>query len=242
MKIEKNKTTIQSRDYTVARMFSRIAPWYDFLNHFLSLGVDIYWRKKLINLITPSKKGPIFLDLATGTMDVAKEIEKKFGHRGGIILGMDLSFEMLSHGKKKLKNSKIYPVCANAKELPISTSSVDFVTIAFGIRNISPRLDTYSEVLRVLRPGGKFLILEFGSSRNKILFGLYNLYLNHILPKIGQLISKDPLAYTYLSETIKKFPLAQKLQMELLEAGFKDVLYFPLTFGIVNIYVATASN
>ncbi|WP_461833328.1 ubiquinone/menaquinone biosynthesis methyltransferase [Desulfothermus sp.] len=235
-----NNTSENSRDYLIAGMFSKIAPFYDFLNHFLSMGIDIFWRKRLIKLIEPSQKSPIFLDLATGTMDVAREIEKKFRDNGGFICGIDLSFKMLSQGKKKINKSRIYSVCANAKKLPIKNFSVDFVTIAFGIRNINPRSHTYKEVLRVLKPGGKFLILEFGSTQKKILFGLYNLYLNHLLPRIGNLISKDPGAYTYLSETIKKFPMAKKLQMELVEAGFRDVSYIPLTFGIVNLYTATA--
>ena len=235
-----NNTSENSRDYLIAGMFSKIAPVYDFLNHFLSLGIDIYWRKRLVKVMEPTQKNPIILDLATGTMDVAKEIEKRFKNNNPFIFGIDLSLKMLKQGKKKINKSKIFALCGNAKNLPFKSATVDFVTIAFGIRNINPRSQTYKEVLRVLKPGGKFLILEFASTKKKILFGLYNLYLNHLLPQIGNLISKDPRAYTYLSETIKKFPLAKNLQMELVEVGFRDVSYVPLTFGIVNLYIAKA--
>jgi len=235
-----SNTSENSRDYLIAGMFSKIAPVYDFLNHFLSVGIDIYWRKRLVALMEPIQKNSIILDLATGTMDVAKEIEKRFKSNNTFICGIDLSFKMLKQGKKKINKSKIFPLCGNAKNLPFKSNSVDFVTIAFGIRNINPRFQTYKEVLRVLKPGGKFLILEFASTKKKILFGLYNLYLNHLLPRIGNLISKDPRAYTYLSESIKEFPMAKNLQMELVKAGFRDVSYVPLTFGIVNLYTATA--
>ncbi len=227
---------MKNKDKTIAQMFSRISPWYDFLNHFLSLGTDIYWRKKLIRSIPTLNRPVVFLDLATGTMDVVREIEKNFTDPK--IIGLDLSYEMLSIGKKKTKIKNILPVCGNAKGLPISSNSIDIVTIAFGIRNIVPRKETYEEVLRVLKPGGVFLILEFASTKKIILFGLYNFYLSYLLPIIGNLISKDKIAYTYLRDTIKKFPLATELKNELLGSGFNEVEFQSLTGGIVNLYKA----
>ncbi len=231
----KNRPSSITLDHTISSMFSRISPWYDFLNHFLSLGIDIYWRKRLVASI-PKKASLKFLDLATGTMDVAREIEKKFSN--STIIGIDLSFKMLLQGKKKIQGKNIVPICANAKELPILSSSVDVVTMAFGIRNITPREHAYKEVLRVLRSGGQFLILEFASTKKRIWFGIYNLYLSYLLPKIGNLISKDKSAYTYLRETINKFPLAHELQREMLNVGFRKVSYIPLSYGIVHLYVA----
>jgi len=221
-------------DKSIAQMFTRISPWYDFLNHFLSFGIDIYWRKKLIQAIPKKKNLCTFLDLATGTMDVVREIEKKYPEAR--IIGLDLSYKMLYIGKKKSFNTKVLPLCANGKKLPIASNSIDVATISFGIRNINPRNKVYEEVLRVLKPGGIFLILEFASAKKQILFGLYNLYLSYLLPLIGNFISKDKGAYKYLRDTIKKFPLAHELKQELLKAGFKKVNYKSLTGGIAFIY------
>ncbi len=220
------------RDNLIAQMFSRISPWYDFLNHFLSLGVDIYWRKKLIKCIRTEPTA--VLDLATGTMDVAIGLKKRFPQC--MVIGSDLSYKMLLQGKKK--SSYINPICANGKYLPFKSESVDVVTIAFGVRNITPRFLLYQEVHRVLRHNGMFLILEFGSARKKILLGLYNLYLEKLLPTLGRIISGDKEAYSYLSKTIKEFPLAEDLQKEIEKSGFSKVSFFPLTGGIVNIHMA----
>ncbi len=229
------------QDKQIASMFSKISPWYDFLNHFLSFGIDIYWRKKLIESIENIQgiKRPVFLDLATGTMDVIIYLAKRFYQSKPILIGLDLSYEMLRAGLKKTKkiDSKL-AICANGKKIPIKTSSIDVVTIAFGIRNVSPRKELYREVLRVLKPGGTFLILEFSPPKKKIMFGLYNLYLSSILPFIGNKVSRNKKAYTYLRDSILKFPSSFQLKQELLHSGFSDVNYYPLTYGIVYLHKA----
>ena len=154
---------------------------------------------------------------------------------------MDFSEPMLRRGQRKIRaasNGRIQPVVADGRALPARAQCVDCVTIAFGIRNIRPREAAYQEVLRVLAPGGRFCILEFGAGRKKILRGVYNVYLLHVLPLVGRLFSGDPQAYRYLAETIQEFPDAGKLSLELKRAGFARVYSVPLTLGIVQLHVA----
>lgn len=222
-------------------MFGRIAGWYDFLNHFLSLGQDIYWRHRLVRMLRPGPTGRV-LDLAAGTLDVSLEIKRQFPKSK--VLSLDFTEAMLQKGQTKLKTDSgrdIQPVLADGRTLPLPTACVDNVTIAFGIRNIRPRMDAYREMYRVLVPGGRMCILEFGSGQNKIWKGLYNVYLDKILPSLGKIFSGDKDAYTYLAETIDGFPVASELVSEITEAGFERVFYVPLLSGIVNIHVAEKS-
>jgi len=221
----------------VSGMFGRISGWYDFLNHFLSLGMDILWRKKLVSAVRPGATGRI-LDLAAGTMDVTCELKSRYPHAR--ILAMDFSGPMLEHGRPKLAGIErdVLPVLADGRALPLPQKSVDAVTIAFGIRNIRPREAAYAEILRVLAPGGRLAILEFGSSSRPIWKGLYNFYLNTLLPLVGRVVSRDREAYSYLAETIADFPTAPALEAELAAAGFVNVSHEPLLSGIVNIHVA----
>ncbi|GAB6059268.1 bifunctional demethylmenaquinone methyltransferase/2-methoxy-6-polyprenyl-1,4-benzoquinol methylase UbiE [Desulfonatronum parangueonense] len=222
----------------VVSLFGRIAPWYDFLNHFLSLGWDITWRKRLRQCVRTHQTRRV-LDLAAGTLDVSREIRR---HMPDVrVLAVDFSEPMLRRGQKKIRaahETSIQPVVADGRALPVLTESVDCVTIAFGIRNIKPRQAAYQEVLRVLTPGGRFCILEFGTGRQKIMQGFYNLYLNHILPMVGRIFSGDPHAYRYLAESIQEFPTARNLSRELAAAGFERVYSVPLTFGIVQLHIA----
>lgn len=225
----------------VAGMFGRIAGWYDFLNHFLSLGQDIYWRHRLVRMLRPGPTGRV-LDLAAGTLDVSLEIKRQFPKSK--VLSLDFTEAMLQKGQTKLKTDSgrdIQPVLADGRTLPLPTACVDNVTIAFGIRNIRPRMDAYREMYRVLVPGGRMCILEFGSGQNKIWKGLYNVYLDRILPSLGKIFSGDNDAYTYLADTIDGFPVASELVSEITEAGFERVFYVPLLSGIVNIHVAEKS-
>ncbi|NJB68219.1 demethylmenaquinone methyltransferase/2-methoxy-6-polyprenyl-1,4-benzoquinol methylase [Desulfobaculum xiamenense] len=222
----------------VAGMFGRIADWYDFLNHFLSLGLDIYWRYRLVRMLRPGPTRRV-LDLAAGTLDVSLEILRQ--HPGTQVLSMDFAKPMLLKGRRKLKpgtHANILPVLADGRNIPLPGHSVDNVTIAFGIRNIRPREDAYAEMLRVLVPGGRMCILEFGSGRNRIWKGLYNFYLNKLLPLIGRVFSGDEKAYAYLADTICAFPTAPELADEIRAAGFEQVYHVPLMSGIVNIHVA----
>lgn len=226
---------LSGHDHNVASMFGRIAKWYDFLNHFLSLGMDFYWRKRLIHQVQVGTRKRI-LDLAAGTMDVSKQLNQNFPDCH--ILAADFSVPMLQHGLRKDTSQKINPVCADAKNLPFSDQSFDCVTIAFGIRNVLPRSPAYSEIMRTLIPGGKLCILEFGSGRQKIWGGLYNLYLFRVLPLVGKIISRDIAAYSYLSDTIRAFPESESLREELRQAGFESTEYLPLSSSIVVLHLA----
>ncbi len=220
-------------------MFGRIAPWYDFLNHSLSCGLDILWRRRMVRLLDPARCGSLFLDLAAGTLDVTCEIYRQ--NKNVQVVALDFSLPMLQTGRGKLGPQKYntQPVLADGLFLPMKDASVHGVTIAFGVRNINPRSELFAEILRVLIPGGRLVILEFASSQKPICKGLYNFYLNKILPHVGRIISKDPKAYSYLAETIGKFPSARDLEHELCVAGFTDVSYIPLCFGIVNLHTGT---
>lgn len=220
----------------VSTLFDNIAGWYDFLNHFLSMGQDFYWRKRLVKMIRPGSTGNI-LDLAAGTLDVSLAIAQQNIARH--ILAVDFSRSMLEKGRRKIqKHQDIFSIQGDGRCLPLPNCCVDTVTIAFGIRNIVPRTAAYEEILRVLVPGGRLYILEFGTAQTQIWKGLYNFYLHWILPKVGLFFSKDPEAYQYLADTITTFPQARALAQELLNAGFARVLYQPLSSGIVYIHIA----
>ena len=219
----------------VSGLFNNIAGWYDFLNHFLSLGLDLYWRRRLVQSVQPGSTGRI-LDLAAGTLDVSREILRQ--HPGQHILALDFAHGMLCKGKSKIKpGMDILPVQADGRLLPLPDGCVNAVTIAFGIRNIIPRSDAYREIHRVLAPGGRMCILEFGTGQARIWRGLYNFYLGTVLPAIGRLVSKNPEAYQYLADTIRAFPNADILSDEIREAGFEQVSFQALSSGIVYIHV-----
>lgn len=216
-------------------MFGRIAGVYDLLNHTLSMGVDRFWRHKLARLVP---EGGLILDLAAGTLDVSLALHRR--QPEATILAMDFCPAMLRQGRKKLASQKlqghILPCGGDAFALPLPPNSIDAVTIAFGIRNMTPRSKAFTEMLRVLRPGGKACILEFGSAREPVWGGLYNLYLSLLLPIVGRLVSRDKNAYAYLSRTIREFPSADVLAVEMARAGFTDTGFCKLTGGIVCLH------
>ncbi len=220
----------------VSGYFSGIVAWYDFLNRFLSLGQDIYWRKRLVHHLRTRGNG-LVIDLAAGTLDVTREILDC--HPQSRVLALDYTLPMLIRGRGKISSadSAFFPVQADGRELPVPDNCADSVTIAFGIRNIVPRTKAYSEILRVLRPGGRLCILEFGTGKKRILGGIYNFYLTKVLPLLGRVISRDKQAYQYLADTIKDFPRSRDLAMEMKRAGFSRVFYYPLSWGIVYIHV-----
>ena len=222
----------------VAAMFGRIAGWYDFLNHTLSLGLDIYWRWRLARAARPEPDG-LVLDLAAGTLDVSVALTRQYP--GVRVAAVDFTLPMLERGQKKLTGglaARILPVQGDGRQLPLPDESVSAATIAFGIRNIRPRLAAHREVLRALKPGGRFCILEFGTGRRKVWGGLYNFYLDKVLPGLGKLVSGDRAAYRYLAETIRKFPDERQLARELLDAGYARVFHVAMLSGIVYLHVA----
>ena len=230
---------LSRHDQNVKAMFGNISRWYDFLNHFLSLGMDFYWRKRLVSEVQTGSNRRI-LDLAAGTLDVCKKLSENFPDH--YIHAADLSAKMLIHGLKKDTLGRIIPVCADAKTLPFAENSFDCITISFGIRNVLPRSLAYSEILRILTPGGKLCILEFGSGRQKIWGGIYNFYLSRVLPCLGKIISRDKSAYSYLASTIRNFPGPEEIKEELREAGFSNTGYKGINSGIVFLHTAHKSD
>lgn len=226
---------IQKRDSW--KLFDEIATTYDFINHFLSLGIDIQWRKKLLSLVK-TEKNLHALDLATGTADIPlnlvtlDNIDK--------VTGLDLSKEMIEHGNLKIKKygyqDKIKLKVACGVEVPLRDESVDLVTISFGIRNFSNVECSLQNIHRVLKPGGQLLIMEFGLPKNPIVRHSYLFYFRFILPFIGKILSKHPYAYSYLNRTVETFPYGEEFANLMRKAGFKKVNVHPLTFGVANIY------
>lgn len=228
----------------VSSMFGRIAPCYDVLNLVLSCGIDRLWRRRLADSVRVGATGRV-LDLAAGTLDVALALRRR--HPGVVVPAMDFCPPMLVRGLAKLHGgdaAHIHPVAADAKRLPLPDACVDSVTMAFGIRNILPRSEAFAEMLRVLAPGGRACILEFGSGQRRIWGGLYNWYITRVLPRFGRWVSGDTGgegqgegAYTYLAETICRFPTAEALAEEMRQAGFARVWHHDLTSGITCLHI-----
>ena len=213
-------------------MFDRIAKRYDFINRVLSCGIDIYWRRFLIKEI-PDWQIKL-LDIACGTGDQLLAILKK---RKNITLakGLDLSTGMLEIAKKK--GSPDYFLVGDAKALPFGDESFDAASISFGIRNIDEPLIALKEMHRILSAKGKALVLEFSLPKNLLARSVYLFYLRHILPFVGNFLSKDKEAYSYLSKTIESFPYGSDFVDLMKEAGFTQATSKPLSFGIATLYV-----
>jgi demethylmenaquinone methyltransferase/2-methoxy-6-polyprenyl-1,4-benzoquinol methylase len=220
----------------VKSMFDRIAGWYDFLNHFLSLGIDRRWRKKLIRTLAP-RQGDHILDVATGTGDLAFTILRRCDCR---VTGMDVSEEMMAVGRKKTKKKGLEKdlrfVSGKAEEIPFEEKTFDAVTVAFGVRNFTDLEQGLKEMHRVLRPGGTVAILEFSKPARQPLKALYSLYLFHLLPWAGRLFSGDRYAYTYLPESIRQFPQREDFLKIMAQCGYEDRFYQTYTGGIVAAY------
>lgn len=224
----------------VANMFNNIAAQYDFLNRFLSLGIDILWRRKAINLLK-EKKPKTFLDVATGTGDVAIEISRQL--KPTSITGIDISRDMLEVGRKKIAKKKLDGIIdmveGDAENLPFDDNTFDAVTASFGVRNFENLESGLSDMRRVLKNGGQLLIIEFSQPQKFPFKQLYFFYFKNVLPLIGKLISKDPRAYTYLPESVSSFPYGDDFLSLLGKTGFNETRCIPLTFGIASIYLAT---
>jgi demethylmenaquinone methyltransferase / 2-methoxy-6-polyprenyl-1,4-benzoquinol methylase len=234
---ERTKIPQSSGSSRIERMFSGIAPWYDFLNRLLSLRRDVIWRRELVRGLGLLPQATI-LDLAAGTLDVSLEIirQKPDSH----VIAADFSLAMLLHGKEKLKHgrseSSILPVAADAYALPFTDGKFDAVTIAFGIRNLPDRVTALKEMHRVLKPGGMVAILEFIPPESGWLQNLYKIYLNRLLPFIGRLFSQHTFAYSYLAESINNFPAAEAFGRQMQAVGFGSVRKRALTFGVAYLF------
>jgi demethylmenaquinone methyltransferase/2-methoxy-6-polyprenyl-1,4-benzoquinol methylase len=222
----------------VWKMFDRIAHRYDLLNRLLSAGQDVVWRKK-VGKFLPKKDKLHVLDVATGTADLLIYMrDTNPAVASGV--GIDMAEQMLAIGREKLAKKgldKQFTLrSGNAEAIPFSDNQFDAATISFGIRNVSDVPKALREMQRVLKPGGRALILEFSLPNNKLLRGLYLFYFRNILPKIGGLISGDFYAYKYLNNTVETFPYGKDFCKLMEDAGFKNVQMHPLTFGIATIY------
>ncbi len=223
---------------TITEMFNQIAPRYDCVNRILSGGFDRYWRWKLAASLPSSPKLHI-LDCATGTGDQLLSCFKHAPHLHQAI-GIDLAENMLKIGKTKLKRYQHATTLlqASATEIPFLDSTFDCVTISFGIRNIGEPLLALQEMHRVIRPGGRLLVLEFSTPTLPLLRKGYLFYLNKFLPSIGKFFSSHPDAYSYLAKTIQTFPQGEAFSQLMQESGFRDIKIRPLTLGIVTLYSA----
>ena len=223
----------------VRNMFNKIAPFYDFLNRFLSLGIDTLWRKKAIRLLRKDNVKDL-LDVATGTADLAIEAAKQL--KSDRIVGLDIAEEMLRIGRKKVDkrqlSDRIELVTGDSESLPFENFSFDAVTAAFGVRNFENLEKGLSEMYRVLRPGGKMVVLEFSKPTVFPFKQFFNLYFKHILPVIGRVKSKDPRAYKYLYESVQVFPDYDNFVAVLNNLGFKNCKWKALSLGICCIYSA----
>ena len=233
------KDIADNKKSQVAQMFNSIAGKYDFLNHFLSAGVDIYWRKKAIDFVAASKP-QFILDIATGTGDFAIEALRVNPRK---IIGVDISEGMLEVGRQKMLKKKINHLVelqvGDSENLQFKADEFDTVMAAFGVRNFENLPKGLSEMYRVLKPGGQLVILEFSKPTSFPFKQAYNFYFKNILPVFGKLISKDRAAYTYLPESVQAFPDGPDFVNILKQVGFKATAWHPLTFGISSIYVGT---
>jgi len=230
----------EAKKNQVKRMFDSIAPRYDFLNHFFSMGIDVLWRKRCIRILKKENPKPSnIIDMATGTGDFAIEavrmgLSKK-------VTGMDISQGMLNVGVEKLKargyTELIKLVQGDSENLPFEDESFDAYTVGFGVRNFENLDKGLSEMYRVLTPNSLTVILEFSKPKHFPIKQLFGFYFKYIMPSLGRLVSKDPAAYTYLPESVMAFPEGQEFLDRLGSVGFKELKAIPLSGGIASIYI-----
>ena len=231
----------QTKKEQVEQMFDNIAPTYDKLNHILSFNIDRIWRRRVMRIVRRSHAQKI-MDVATGTGDLAIAMAKRV--EGTHILGIDLSEEMLQVARTKIEklglSDRIEVHKGDAENLDIVESdSIDAATVAFGVRNFENLEGGLSEIYRTLKPGGKFVVLEFSIPRNRFIRWVYAQYSHRLLPRIGAMLSKDRQAYDYLPDSVEEFPSPERFAEILRGVGFKDIKLRSQSFGIAYIYEAT---
>lgn len=233
------KEDSSTKKQQVARMFDSISGRYDFLNHFLSLGIDILWRKKAIALLRDLQPKTI-LDVATGTGDFSIEALSLKPEK---IIGVDISEGMLEVGRQKMRKRKIDSIIelrlGDSENLPFTDNFFDAVIVAFGVRNFEDMKGGLTEMLRVVKPGGKVIVLEFSRPSKFPMKQLYRVYFTTILPLIGRWVSRDQAAYRYLPESVQAFPDGKDFVKILSDIGYKNPQCNPLTFGISSLYWGT---
>lgn len=241
-KIVKPYNEQESKKRQVSTMFNRIAPHYDLLNRVLSLGIDQIWRRKAIGFLKEGNPKQI-LDVATGTADVALETAKTLNPER--VVGLDIAVEMLEIGKVKVKKQGLQQIVTlqegDSENLPFEDNTFDAITVAFGVRNFENLEQGLQEMNRVLKDGGRAVILEFSKPKVFPFKQLYHFYFKNVLPLIGKLTSKDPKAYRYLYESVQAFPEGNAFINILEKTGFKSNRCIPLTLGICSIYLGEKS-
>lgn len=236
MSVNPYKNSQKSKKQQVEDMFDNISGKYDFLNHFLSLNLDKTWRKKAISYL---KHVPVssLLDVATGTGDMVTPALKLKPTR---IVGIDLSEGMLQGARKKfpteVNGTSISFIKGDSENLPFSDNEFDAETVAFGVRNFENTLKGLSEMYRVLKPGGKVVVLEFSKPASFPFRNIYQFYFRNLLPLFGRMVSKDKEAYTYLPQSVSSFPERENFTAIMESAGFRECSFQTLTFGVVSIY------
>ena len=238
-KVKPYKNSDSTKKEQVTEMFDTISKEYDSLNRVISFGIDIKWRNNVVDLVKATNPETI-LDIATGTGDLAISMAKTNAKK---IVGLDISNGMLEVGRNKISkkklNATIEMVLGDSENLPFETNSFDAVTVAFGVRNFEHLEKGLSEIHRVLKPNGIFVILETSVPTRTPFKQGYKFYTKFILPAIGKLFSKDRSAYSYLSESASLFPFGEVLNNILRQIGFIDVNDHPQTFGVATIYTAS---
>lgn len=239
----------ETKAVEVRRMFGAIAGHYDLLNHLLSMNRDKAWRRVAVDALLQGRlrsapevgkfaAGPLILDSCAGTLDLSVELARRAEFQG-TVLGADFTFPMLAGGLSKLRGLRVLTACADAMRLPLCDASVDGAMVAFGVRNVSDLDACLREFARVIRPGGRLVILEFMTPHWQPFRALYLSYFRRVLPLIGRLISKDRSAYSYLPASVLAFPEPEALARRLGAAGFDAVTWKPLTGGIVAVHAGS---
>ncbi len=230
----------------VREMFGRVAPRYDLLNHLLSGQVDRYWRWRLVQAVRPylRKEGARIADFCCGTGDLSIALERERGryHPGGrpAVLGSDFCRPMLRRAAEKVRRTGLPPLLAeaDASRMPLRDGCLDLIAIAYGFRNLANYRGGAEEFARLLAPGGCLAILEFSQPRSRLWRGAFNAYFQHVLPRLGNAISGSGRAYSYLQESVQRFPAPEAISAMLVEAGFTRVDLHALTGGVSVLYLA----
>ena len=233
---------VKSKDKSnlVKKIFENDSGRYDLMNDFMSLGIHRVWKMSMLDWLAP-RRGQSLIDVAGGTGDIAFNFIKR-AKTGANATILDLTESMMIEGKKKIidlpEESQINWVCGDAMRMPFSDRTFDVYTISFGIRNVTNISKTLSEAYRVLKPGGRLMILEFSSVNNDLISWIYDKYSFNIIPKLGEFVSNDRESYQYLVESIRKFPNQEKFSEMIINEGFRKVKYRDLTFGIAALHSA----